>query len=1514
YTVSGTLKYTDQGTEVAIPLRSEEINVRPQAELELDYFLQRNVYSDDPFTEGVVETSVPFALGLLLQNVGAGDAMDLSITSAQPKIIENEKGLLIDFEIIGSSVNGEAVQPTLTADFGDVAAGDAEVATWLMQSTLQGKFIEYEVSFKHLNSLGIEELSLITETRIHELIKIVRDDGLGSDTLPDFLVNDDWETDPLGVPDTLYTSDMEVFTVAQAFDEAADGPASLADTEVQITATINAAGWNYVELLDPSDGALTIARVLREDGTEVNLENVWVTDRTFPAVGRPTYENVLHILDEVDTAGTATWTVIYESTNLAPVALNDVAATNEETAVIIGVLANDTDGNADALHISGVGSTANGTVTITAGGQIRYAPKLDFFGTDTFTYTVSDGNGGTSTAAVEVTVADVAEAIGEIRIDVGALEPGDPSFAPAPTGQAVEKNTGTRDVWFTLTRTAPATGAVAVTVAAFGTAGAGDIVAGAPTVVHFADGLTRKSFKLQVTGDLAVEGDETLGVRIVSTDRADVVVAAGGDDAVWTILNDDVANAAPDAVDDTKTTAEDTAIIFDPRANDTDANGDALAVTIVTGPAHGTAAVLADGTIRYLPSGDYNGADTLTYRISDGKGGTDTAVVAITVTPVNDAPVARADVAVTDEDVAAVINVRANDTDVDGDPLTIASIGSAAHGTVTEGLGGTLVYTPDADFHGTDSFSYTLADPGGKTGTATVTITVDPVNDAPRPSGDIRRVNNTQDVITVFENDIDPDGDAFVLGSVNGAPVPANNIILLPSGAGMLSLGGGAFTYVALGAGAGVTADAPAFDSFSYTLIDEHGAESAPVEVVLEIVPTVALGSQGPNIHMVGTTGGDVIMPYLGADKVDIGQGGLDVVAGTAADLAGDVIHGIDDGDAIRIDAAWLAVADIAFDGRFVTVDGGAMPDWQIDLGTDMPHGRFVVSQSPSGTELTFQRIDPVAQVVSLSVGTTAMTVTLDHAFVNPVAFALAPSLNDGDPVMVRIIAVVGDQVTLKLQEPNAADGVHGLEDVTLFVVEAGTHTLADGTVLQAGLLITNKMVARGFESVAFADSFDAAPAIFSQTQTTNGRDYVVTRQTGGSTDGFRVSMQEEEGNDFHTPETIGWMAIEQGIGDWSGLAYSAGSLTNAVNGNPTAGSFGAGFADAPNMIASLSSYRGVDPVAPRTVSIDASGFTATAQEDTSFDAETNHGRESLDWLALGGEGMLYAGAGASVIPGLGSGVVMAETGRITLNHLGATVTLAHAFANPVVIASVNTVNGAQEVVARISDVTSGSFFVALQEPDYLDGSHAWEQVSFMVVEAGSWRLPDGSVITAGTAGLSNLSSASFQPITFDAAFDSAPSVVAQVQTLNDAGFVKARIDGRDAAGFGLALEEEEAQNGGTHGAETVGWVALDRGPGAWNTNDDVFVFEAGTHVAGSGGSSDAFAAGFAAAPVMLGGVASAADLDAAELRMSGLTSLGVNFRVEKDKSSDSETGHAAEQIDWIAIGGEGLLFGELIV
>jgi len=189
--------------------------------------------------------------------------------------------------------------------------------------------------------------------------------------------------------------------------------------------------------------------------------------------------------------------------------------------------------------------------------------------------------------------------------------------------------------------------------------------------------------------------------------------------------------APPHANDDTATTPEDTPVTVSVLSNDTDPNGDTLSVTAVTQGANGSVAINPDNTVTYTPDANFNGSDSFTYMISDGHGGTDTATVNVTVTAVNDAPVANDDTATTNEDNAATISVLTNDTDVDGDSLIVSGVTQPTNGTAGINLDGTVTYTPNANFNGSDSFTYTISDGNGGTATANVNITVNPVNDAP---------------------------------------------------------------------------------------------------------------------------------------------------------------------------------------------------------------------------------------------------------------------------------------------------------------------------------------------------------------------------------------------------------------------------------------------------------------------------------------------------------------------------------------------------------------------------------------------------------------------------------------------------------------------------------------------------------------------------------------------------------------------------------------------------------------
>ncbi|NOG48611.1 MAG: tandem-95 repeat protein [Chloroflexi bacterium] len=214
--------------------------------------------------------------------------------------------------------------------------------------------------------------------------------------------------------------------------------------------------------------------------------------------------------------------------------------------------------------------------------------------------------------------------------------------------------------------------------------------------------------------------------------------------------------------------------------NDSDVDGDTLTAVLVVGPTNGTLTLVTSGGFIYTPNAGFNGSDSFTYRASDGTLLSNIATVTITVNPVNDAPVAVNDAYTTDEDTAlniAAPGVLTNDTDVDGDAMTAVLVVGPTNGTLTLNGDGGFVYTPNANFNGTDTFTYKANDGTADSNIATVTITVNPINDAPVAVNDAYTTDEdtTLNVAApgVLTNDTDIDGDTLttvlVIGPTNGA-------------------------------------------------------------------------------------------------------------------------------------------------------------------------------------------------------------------------------------------------------------------------------------------------------------------------------------------------------------------------------------------------------------------------------------------------------------------------------------------------------------------------------------------------------------------------------------------------------------------------------------------------------------------------------------------------------------------------------------------------------------------------
>jgi VCBS repeat-containing protein len=343
---------------------------------------------------------------------------------------------------------------------------------------------------------------------------------------------------------------------------------------------------------------------------------------------------------------------------------------------------------------------------------------------------------------------------------------------------------------------------------------------------------------VDLTLDLIAEQDFAVRLTSVGTEgdggREDSLKLVGTAPAV-----DDTSEASI-AQDDSATTDEDTPLVGNVLADngngpDSDPEGDPLTVstTPVTDPEHGTVVLEDNGSFIYTPDENFYGEDKFTYEVFDDNGDIDTATVSITVEPVNDAPVAEDDLVTTDEDTPLVGNVLADngngpDSDPDGDALTVSTTPASGpeHGTLELEADGTFTYTPDENFYGDDGFVYEVSDGNGGSDTASVSITVEPVNDDPVATPDRLAITADESLgytgsldVVANDDDVDNANDELFVSAINGTAVQPGDGV---------DLGYGAF--VSLEAdGRTVSYEDPDYNGpfdFEYTVSDGAGGEA----------------------------------------------------------------------------------------------------------------------------------------------------------------------------------------------------------------------------------------------------------------------------------------------------------------------------------------------------------------------------------------------------------------------------------------------------------------------------------------------------------------------------------------------------------------------------------------------------------------------------------------------------------------------------------------------------------------
>ncbi|HCM0686818.1 TPA: tandem-95 repeat protein, partial [Vibrio parahaemolyticus] len=615
------------------------------------------------------------------------------------------------------------------------------------------------------------------------------------------------------------------FTVAPVVDIKADSTNVVEDTPTIINVLGNDTfdGDDKVVSLDTNNGPANGTVSVNPDGSVTYTPN----DNYHGA------DSFTYIVTSGGVSESTTVNVDVTPVNDAPVATNDTAITDEDTPVTIDVLPNDTDVEGDTLSIESASvPKEQGTVEV-VNGKLVFTPAENFNGDAEITYTVTDGQ-LTDEAKVTVTVnpvndaptikVDAVESITEDAVNtdtvVATLTVRDTDTPEDQLTVSLENNSNGYFVLVGNEVKLTQAGVDAVnndelnlkdlTISASVSDGVNPTasdsdslivnrVNDAPTVENaIADQELSEDFATYTIdlNDAFKDSDSALNFSVsgnsnvlVSIENGIATISPTADwngsetltftatdpsgESISQTVNFTVAPVA-DIVADKATVVEYTPTIIKVLGNDTfEDDGKVVSLDTNNGPANGTVSVNPDGSVTYTPNDNYVGKDTFTYIITSG-GVSESTTVEVNVTPVNDAPVAKDDIATTQEDTAVTIDVLPNDTDIDGDTLRIDSASVPSDQGTVEIVDGKLVFTPAENFNGDAEITYTVTD-GELTDEAKVSVTVKPVNDAPTIKVDAVEsitedaVNTDTVVATLTVRDTDTPEDRLTVSLENNS-------------------------------------------------------------------------------------------------------------------------------------------------------------------------------------------------------------------------------------------------------------------------------------------------------------------------------------------------------------------------------------------------------------------------------------------------------------------------------------------------------------------------------------------------------------------------------------------------------------------------------------------------------------------------------------------------------------------------------------------------------------------------
>ena len=417
-------------------------------------------------------------------------------------------------------------------------------------------------------------------------------------------------------------------------------------------------------------------------------------------------------------SNTATVTITVSAVNDAPVTNDIPSSQDEDTSEVVDLSTQTSDIEGDALTYSIVSDVSNGTTSL-SGSIVTYTPNQDWNGTDSYTYKANDGTDDSNVSTVTLTV----NAVNDAPVSTNASASTDEDI-----NLLIDLSSNITDIDDPITDGSEQTNKVISLISSLPSNGSlytwsegSNSPSGNSIGVGDAFNNSAGVSKIWYTPNANWNGTETFTFK--ANDQTE-----DGNTATVTITVAAV-NDAPTTNDLSVTIDENrTARIIGINLDGADVDGDDLTYSVVSDASNGTTSI-SGATLTYTANQDWNGTETITYKANDGTLDSNTSTITITVTSINDVPVASAISASTNEDTAKAITLSA--TDVEGDNLTYSIVSSPSNGSLGSVSGTSVTYTPNADWNGTDTFTYKANDGTADSNTATVTVTVAAVNDAP---------------------------------------------------------------------------------------------------------------------------------------------------------------------------------------------------------------------------------------------------------------------------------------------------------------------------------------------------------------------------------------------------------------------------------------------------------------------------------------------------------------------------------------------------------------------------------------------------------------------------------------------------------------------------------------------------------------------------------------------------------------------------------------------------------------